>query len=116
MRVIRKLIGWWLVAFLMMGHLTPQAAFGLTVSEEEGLLTSDWREAYKIPSTLDLPQIETVLVEQPVPSGPFGAKGVGEIGVVGIAPAVANAVYNAIGVRLSLPITPQKVLEALGKK
>ncbi len=62
---------------------------------------------------------------EPVPSfietndrfGPFGAKGVGEPGLVPTAPAIANAVYNAIGVRIyDLPVTPEKILKALRRK
>ena len=58
-----------------------------------------------------------VRVEHPDPEGPFGAKGVGEPGLVPTAPAIANAVYNAIGVRIrDLPITPEKILKALRKR
>jgi len=58
-----------------------------------------------------------VLLERPDPTGPFGAKGVGEPGSVNQAASIANAIYNAVGIRVwSLPITPEKVLSALGKK
>ena len=51
------------------------------------------------------------------PAGPYGAKGVGEIGLIGTAPAVANAICDAIGVRITdLPITPEKILRALRAK
>ena len=69
---------------------------------------------YKIPSALDLPNIETVLVEKPAVDGPFGAKGIGEPPNVPPPAAIANAIYNAVGVRIaSLPITPEKVRAAL---
>jgi len=70
---------------------------------------------YQVPSTLDLPdEIVPVVVEVPHPGGPFGAKGVGETGLLAVAPAVANAVAAAVGVRLrDLPLTPERVLGAL---
>ena len=64
-----------------------------------------------------MPEIEVILVEQPVPSGPFGAKSVGESGLVAVTPAIANAIYEAVGVRIKdMPITPEKVLKALKAK
>ncbi len=72
---------------------------------------------YKIPSSQDVPDIVPIIVESIDPYGPFGAKGVGEPGLVPTAPAIANAVYNAVGVRIkSRPITPEKVLAALKSK
>ncbi len=73
---------------------------------------------YKIPGTLDAPpEIHTLLVEQPDETGPFGAKGIGEPPIVGIAPAIANAVAEVTGVRLRrLPMTPERVLRALREK
>jgi xanthine dehydrogenase molybdenum-binding subunit len=72
---------------------------------------------YGIPTALDMPPIEIRLVETNDPEGPFGAKGVGELGITPVAAAVANAVYNAVGVRVnSLPITPEKVLRAIKEK
>jgi xanthine dehydrogenase molybdenum-binding subunit len=77
------------------------------------MLTDDF-DTYKIPGSLDMPGLETILLEQPDPTGPFGAKGVGEPGCVNQAPAIANAIYDAVGVRIwSLPMTPEKVLAAL---
>ncbi len=73
---------------------------------------------YKIPGTLDSPpEIHTLLVEDADETGPFGAKGIGEPPIVGIAPAIANAVAEATGVRLRrLPMTPERVLRALREK
>lgn len=69
---------------------------------------------YRVPSHVDTPEIDVVLLENPDPRFPFGAKGGGESMIVCTHSAIANAVANAIGVRFaSLPITPQKVLEAL---
>jgi xanthine dehydrogenase molybdenum-binding subunit len=82
-----------------------------------GATLSDSHETYKIPSTLDLPEIEVILVEKAEPTGPFGAKGVGEPGLVTIAPSIANAIYDAVGVReKELPMTPEKILSALKAK
>lgn len=84
------------------------------IDKNTGQTLSDSFATYKIPSFLDVPEIEPILVEEPVPSGPYGAKGVGEPGIVNVAPAIANAVYDAVGVRIStMPISPEKVLEAL---
>ena len=69
---------------------------------------------YKIPGTLDVPRIEVFLVESYEPTGPMGAKSVGEIGINGPIPTIANAIYDAIGVRLTqTPFTPERVLAAL---
>jgi len=80
------------------------------------LLTDDF-DTYKIATTLDMPELETVLVESPDPTGPFGAKGVGEPGCVNHAACIANAIYDAVGIRIwELPVTPERVLKALKAK
>jgi 4-hydroxybenzoyl-CoA reductase subunit alpha len=73
---------------------------------------------YKIPSALDVPPTEIFWVETMAPSNPYGAKGGGENSAIDtVAPATANAIYNAIGVRIrDLPITPDKILKALEAK
>jgi 4-hydroxybenzoyl-CoA reductase subunit alpha len=72
---------------------------------------------YKSPGTLDMPEIETILVEEPDKNGPFGAKEVGQGPLLPIMPAVANAVYDAVGVRVDeVPVTPEKILKALKDK
>jgi len=87
------------------------------INKDTGVIESDSFASYRIPSILDLPETEVILVEQPVPSGPFGAKCVGEPGMVAIAPAIANAIYNAVGIRVKeLPITPEKILKAIKEK
>ena len=69
---------------------------------------------YKILSAEDIPEIETILVESGDPNGPLGAKGIGEGGLVPIAPAIANAIYNACGIRVrELPISREYILNAL---
>ena len=72
---------------------------------------------YKSPTTMEMCDVKTYLIEDPDPSGPFGAKEVGQGPLLPVPPAVANAVYNAVGVRIDeVPITPEKVLTALREK
>jgi hypothetical protein len=69
---------------------------------------------YKSPTTKETSDVVTFLVEDPDPNGPFGAKEVGQGPLLPIPPAVANAVYDAVGVRIDeIPVTPEKVLAAL---
>jgi CO/xanthine dehydrogenase Mo-binding subunit len=72
---------------------------------------------YKMPTAADALPIETNIVEVPSRYGPFGAKGVAEPAGLPVAPAIANAIYDAVGVRLrELPLTPEKVLQAMREK
>jgi xanthine dehydrogenase molybdenum-binding subunit len=73
---------------------------------------------YKMPLSMDMPPIRTIILETaPDPGGPWGAKGVGEDPIIAIGPAIANAIYDAIGVRFRhYPITPEQVLEGLARK
>ncbi len=72
---------------------------------------------YKSPTTHEMPEVVTYLVKDPDPNGPFGAKEVGQGPLLPIMPAVANALYDALGVRVDeIPITPDKVLKALESK
>ena len=72
---------------------------------------------YKSPTTKEMPEVETFLVEDPDENGPFGAKEVGQGPLLPIPPAVANAIFDAVGVRIDeVPITPEKVFEALRAK
>jgi CO/xanthine dehydrogenase Mo-binding subunit len=69
---------------------------------------------YLMPGPGDLPRFENVIIERPAPDGPFGAKGVGEMTANSPIPAIANAIFDAVGVRVdSLPITPEKVLRGI---
>jgi CO/xanthine dehydrogenase Mo-binding subunit len=92
---------------------------GLTLFEEmifdEGQLVNGSFLDYQIASIKDMPEsFRPIVVEVPHESGPFGAKGAGETGALTVAPAIANAIDDAIGVRIrDLPITPEKVLRAL---
>ena len=72
---------------------------------------------YKSITSLEMPDMDTVLIEEPDPNGPFGAKEVGQGPLLPVPPAVANAIYDAVGVRIDeIPITPDKVLRALEQK
>ena len=72
---------------------------------------------YKVPTIRDIPKLEVHIVGNEDPNGPFGAKSVGEMAMVPTAPAIANAIYDAIGIRFTeLPITPEKVLKALDER
>ncbi len=89
--------------------LTEEVRYG----KRGNLLTNDMM-SYRIPGREDLPSLRAELVESWEPSGPHGAKSVGEIGIDTPPAAVANAVFNAVGVRIrDLPLTPEKVLAAL---
>lgn len=72
---------------------------------------------YKSPTGLEMPEVVTWFIDEPEPNGPFGAKEVGQGPLLPIMPAVANAVFDAVGVRVDeVPITPEKVLRALDEK
>jgi CO/xanthine dehydrogenase Mo-binding subunit len=72
---------------------------------------------YILPTSLDVPRVTTVIVEDPDPIGPLGVKGIGEPAMVPTIPAVMNAIYDAVGVRITaLPATPEKVLMAIRQK
>jgi xanthine dehydrogenase molybdenum-binding subunit len=79
-------------------------------------VTSDFLD-YKIPTAVEMPpKIESIFIESNEPTGPFGAKSLSEVCVVVPPAAIANAVYNATGVRIrELPITPEKILAGLGR-
>ncbi|MFQ5804283.1 MAG: xanthine dehydrogenase family protein molybdopterin-binding subunit [Candidatus Methylomirabilales bacterium] len=72
---------------------------------------------YILPTALDMPEIEVAIVEEPAPRGPFGAKGIAEASPLPTAPAIINAIQDAVGVRIrELPATPEKILAALKAK
>jgi CO/xanthine dehydrogenase Mo-binding subunit len=85
------------------------------ISHDEGGLTlNPDLGGYKLPTIADVPKVETTIVEGYVGEGPYGAKAVGEGNIVPPAGAIANAVFDAVGVRVrDLPLTPEKVLDQL---
>lgn len=91
---------------------------GMALSEEvllkEGRTLNPSLADYFLPTAMDVPDIEFIRVETSEETGPYGAKCVGEPALVPTAPAILNAIYDAVGVRItSLPATPEKVLEAI---
>jgi len=84
------------------------------VYDESGKLLNAGPLDYRIPTAMDIPIIETHLMENRDGPGPFGAKGIGEGPVIAVAPAIADAVYDAVGVVIKdLPLTPERVWSAL---
>lgn len=92
-------------------------ALGERMIYDKGYLKNGNFLDYKMPTVRDVPPVQAVIVESDEKDGPFGAKGIGEPGLVPTAPAIANAIYDAVGVRIKdLPITPEKILKALKEK
>ena len=86
------------------------------VNDQGHMVNSSYLD-YRMPTSLDLPMIDTVVVEVANPNHPYGVRGVGEVCIVPPMAAIANAVYDAIGVRMdALPINPGRILEALWGK
>ena len=105
------------------GQIIGGVAMGLGAVLGEELIYENGRPVnpaylnYALPRAADLPRIRPILIEDPDPNGPYGAKSIGELAVIPVAPAVANAIYDAVGIRLrELPFTPDKVLRALAHK
>ncbi len=86
----------------------------LVIDPETGSALNPTYMDYKLLTAADMPEVVPIIVEQPDELGPFGAKGIGEPGMVPTAAAIANAVYDATGVRVTeLPLTPERVYRAL---
>ncbi len=82
----------------------------------EGAMTNASFLDYRMPTCLDLPMIDAVIVEVPNPGHPYGVRGVGEVPIVPPPAAIANAIYDAIGIRMTeLPMSPDRLLKAMGK-
>ena len=82
--------------------------------DDDGRMTNSSFLDYRMPTSLDLPMIDTEIVEVANPGHPYGVRGVGEIPIVPPMAAIANAIKNAVGVRMtSLPMSPGEVLKAL---
>ena len=105
---------------MVKGQIVGGVVMGLGYALHERLQFEDGRVInpsfmdYKLPSSQEIPEIISIPVEVPLPEGPFGAKGIGELAVVGIAPAIGNAIYDAFKVRIKdLPLFPERVLSAI---
>lgn len=105
------------------GQLDGQSVMGVgdalfeDVLREDGRILNPTFADYKIPSLKDMPELVSIHVEAPDPGGPYGAKEGGECSRSAVIPAVANAIADAVGVRIqSLPIYPEKILAALDEK
>ncbi len=107
------------VAGQMQGGATQGMGIALweeMLHDEGGRLINDGLLDYRMPTALDVPNIETYIVEVPSEDGPYGARGVGEPSIIPGAAAVGNAIEDAIGVRVAeAPFTPERILRAMGK-
>ncbi|MGE4608776.1 MAG: molybdopterin cofactor-binding domain-containing protein, partial [Myxococcota bacterium] len=84
------------------------------VYDADGVLTNPGFLDYRMPVALDLPMIDTVIVEVPNPRHPYGVRGVGEAPIVPPIPAIANAIHDATGIRMrKLPMSPPNLLAEL---
>src|SRR4029077_20994344 len=84
---------------------------------DKGEMTNASFLDYRMPTSLDLPMIDTVIVEVPDPNHPYGVRGVGEVPIVPPPAAIANAIHNAVGVRMdALPMNPGRVVRAMHVK
>ena len=101
------------------GGTLQAVGYGLfeEVVMHEGRVVNNRMTNYIIPTSLDAPDIETILVEKEYPYGPFGAKGIGELPMDGAAPAIAAAVFNATGAFVGqIPITPERLMEEVSRE
>jgi aldehyde oxidoreductase len=104
---------------LVEGQIEGGAAQGLGMALMEEFFPGKGENLhdYLIPTIGDMPVVESILIEDPSSIGPFGAKGIGEQALIPTAPAILNAIYDAVGVRIrKLPATPDKVRAAIAEK
>lgn len=84
------------------------------VFQPDGKIANPTLADYRIPTSLDVPEIDTIVIESHEPNGPFGAKEVGEGGIMPVIPAILNAIYDATGVMIDeLPASPERIVRAL---
>ena len=84
---------------------------------ENGIVVTDRLARYRIPSIIHTPKITSFIVEHPTLEGPYGAKGIGEIVSIPTVPAITNAIYNAVGVRIDrIPVDQEALLWEIRKK
>jgi CO/xanthine dehydrogenase Mo-binding subunit len=104
----------------MQGSVVQGLGWALTEAidyDEAGRVRNASLLDFRLPTALDVPPIDCVIIESPVPGVPYGLRGVGEVPIVPVAGAVANAIRRAIGVRVtSMPVTPERVLAAIKSK
>lgn len=108
---------------LIEGQIQGGVAMGIgyclleDMKREAGVTLNPSFSNYKVVNATEMPSMKEIIVESVDPNGPFGAKGVGEPTIIPAAPAIANAIFDAVGVRIrELPITPEKILMALKKR
>ena len=108
-------MNWRLIFFQVEGGTVQGLGYALIedVVMRRGAMANAQLTNYTIPTTLDTPPIDVVILENPYPHGPFGAKGVGELPMDGPAPAVINALRHAGIAVTTIPATPERVLAAL---
>jgi CO/xanthine dehydrogenase Mo-binding subunit len=102
----------------ILGAVAQGIGFALSeeMIEENGIIKNQSFKHYHMPRSVDMPSVTPILIETIDPHGPYGAKGLGEPALTAIAPAIANAIYDAVGVRMnSLPITPEKIRRAIAR-
>lgn len=81
---------------------------------DDGRVFTDRLARYRIPSIMHTPEIISIVLEHPTADGPYGAKGVGELVSIPTTPAITNAIYNAVGVRIDhLPVDQEQIVKAL---
>lgn len=100
------------------GGFAMGAGFALMeeLEVEKGVIKNPEFSKYLIYTSMDMPEIHPIIVEDPTSTGPFGAKGVGEPALIPVAPAIINAIYDAIGIRFTeVPVSPESIIEALNK-
>ena len=116
---VGKAINPLLVEGQLEGGVVQAMGYALTenLAFENGVITNKNLTDYKIPTILEMPDIKTVIVEEEDPYGPYGAKSVGEAATDPVAAAICNAIYNAVGVRITrLPVTAESLLKAIKRQ
>ncbi len=94
-----------------------EALFEEVQFDEKGRILNPNLADYKIPTSMDMPELVSIVVESHEPNGPFGAKEVGEGGIMPTIPAILNAIYDATGVRVNeLPVTPERILARIAEE
>ncbi len=97
---------------MMMGM--GEALMEQIIYDKKGRIVNANLAEYKIPTALDMPHLDAIIVESNEPHGPYGAKEVGEGAIMPVIPAILNAIYDATGVRIEdLPVTPERLVAAM---